>query len=322
MLVTEQGDAARRLHYHREGARREARSALGAGEAAGLTPRAGSLPTALIRSKSGTLYNRECRCLVRPAAGLAQARRPAVGVVCNPASVDATLRHVRGPAGGAPRCAADRDLRPAARVPIRRAGQHDRDAACPRRSAPGAGLFLYSETREPTAEMLRDLDVLVIDLQTWASDLHLYLHHGELPEGRPRPRPRGDRLRSAESDRWHAGRGDGARARFESFVGMYPIPMRHGMDDRRDRAAVLNEHFGIGRTSRSCRWKAGAEHVLRRDGPDLDHLVADIPTFDTDDGLSRRRTVRGHHVSEDAHHAALRARRRAMGRRRSALPTR
>src|SRR5205814_878461 len=35
---------------------------------------------------------------------------------------------------------------------------------------------LYSETREPTAEMLRDLDVLVIDLQDVGTRIYTYIY--------------------------------------------------------------------------------------------------------------------------------------------------
>ena len=35
---------------------------------------------------------------------------------------------------------------------------------------------LYSETREPTAEMLRDVDVLVIDLQDVGTRIYTYIY--------------------------------------------------------------------------------------------------------------------------------------------------
>ena len=76
----------------------------------------------------------------------------------------------------------DRHLRAAARLPVGPAGQHDRDAA---RRGPRGGVpifSLYSETREPTAEML--------ELHRRArhrpagrrrAHLHLHLHDGQLP---------------------------------------------------------------------------------------------------------------------------------------------
>ena len=61
---------------------------------------------------------------------------------------------------------------------------------------------LYSETREPTAEMLKGLDVLVIDLQDVGSRIYTFIYTMAncLRAGEEARRP-GDRHRSAESDR-------------------------------------------------------------------------------------------------------------------------
>src|SRR5574339_695520 len=88
-----------------------------------------------------------------------------IGIVCNPASIDSVLRHTSH------RFSDDPDMRLVALFGPQHGFRsdvqdnmietpHDRDA---RRAIPIYSL--YSETREPTAEMLRDLDVLVIDLQ-------------------------------------------------------------------------------------------------------------------------------------------------------------
>ena len=59
----------------------------------------------------------------------------------------------------------DRVVRSAAWHSRRPPGQHDRDRAR-RRSSHAVPIYsLYSETREPTEEMLRDVDVIVVDLQ-------------------------------------------------------------------------------------------------------------------------------------------------------------
>ena len=106
---------------------------------------------------------------------------------------------------------------------------------------------LYSETREPTAEMLRGLDVLVIDLQDIGTRIYTYIYTMAncLRAARAARRP-GHRLRPAEPDR----RRSTSRARllepgYESFVGQFPIPMRHGMTIG-ELARLFNEHFGIG----------------------------------------------------------------------------
>jgi len=104
---------------------------------------------------------------------------------------------------------------------------------------------LYSETREPTAEMLRGLDVLVIDLQDVGTRVYTFIYTmanclkaaGRV--GLPvivcdRPNPIG-------------GVGvEGALLRpgFESFVGLFPMPLRHGLTIG-ELARFFNERFGL-----------------------------------------------------------------------------
>ena len=105
---------------------------------------------------------------------------------------------------------------------------------------------LYSETREPTAEMLRGVEVLVIDLQDVGTRIYTYIYtmancliaarkHGVKVIVCDRPNPIGG----------SAIEGPMLVHGFESFVGMYPIPMRHGMTIG-EIARLFNEHFGIG----------------------------------------------------------------------------
>ncbi len=105
---------------------------------------------------------------------------------------------------------------------------------------------LYSETRQPTAEMLRDVDVLVVDLQDVGTRIYTYIYtmancliagrrHGVKVIVCDRPNPIGGA----------AVEGPMLMAGYESFVGMYPIPMRHGMTIG-EIARLFNEHFGIG----------------------------------------------------------------------------
>ncbi len=99
-----------------------------------------------------------------------------IGVVSNPASVDRGLRHtvdrlfdaadvqvtaLFGPQHGFRSDVQDNMIET----------PHGRDA---RRRVPVYSL--YSETREPTAEMLRDLDVLVIDLQDVGTRIYTYIY--------------------------------------------------------------------------------------------------------------------------------------------------
>src|SRR5437667_3351057 len=93
--------------------------------------------------------------------------------------------------------------------------------------------------------MLRGLDVLVIDLQDVGVRIYTYIYtmanclkaarrHGVKVIVCDRPNPIGG----------VAVEGMRLRPGFESFVGMYPIPMRHGMTIG-ESARPFNEHFGI-----------------------------------------------------------------------------
>jgi uncharacterized protein YbbC (DUF1343 family) len=178
-----------------------------------------------------------------------------VGVVCNPASIDASLRHIAdrlaeaGQAGSPAK--ADRPILTAIFGPqhgFRSDVQenmietgHARDAL---RRVPVYSL--YSETREPTAEMLRDIDLLVVDLQDVGTRIYTYIYtmanslvaarkHGIPVLVCDRPNPIGG----------EAVEGPMLVHGFESFVGLYPLPMRHGMTIG-ELARLFNEAFGIG----------------------------------------------------------------------------
>ncbi|MBK8811473.1 MAG: DUF1343 domain-containing protein [Acidobacteria bacterium] len=105
---------------------------------------------------------------------------------------------------------------------------------------------LYSETREPTEEMLRNTDVLVFDLQDVGCRVYTFIYtmanamiaaakYGKRFVVLDRPNPIGGL----------ALEGNVLEPGHESFVGMYPIPMRHGMTVG-ELARMFNEEFGIG----------------------------------------------------------------------------
>ncbi len=169
-----------------------------------------------------------------------------VGIVSNPASVDAAFRHL-----------VDRiDEVPGATLAAIFGPQHgfrsdvqDNMIETPhvedgRRRVPIYSL--YSETREPTAEMLAGVDVLVIDLQDVGARIYTYIYtmanclraakkHGVKVIVCDRPNPIGGV--EVEGPMLHPG--------YESFVGLFPIPMRHGMTIG-ELARLFNEHFAIG----------------------------------------------------------------------------
>jgi uncharacterized protein YbbC (DUF1343 family) len=169
-----------------------------------------------------------------------------VGLVCNPASVDASFKHT------ADRLFEDPDVTLTALFGPQHGYRsdlqdnmietpHGRDC---RRQVP---IFsLYSDTREPTADMLRGLDVLIVDLQDVGTRVYTFVYtmancmRAAARYGVPvvvcdRPNPIGGE------------QVEGARLRdpWTSFVGQFPIPMRHGMTIG-ELARLFNEEFGIG----------------------------------------------------------------------------
>ena len=168
-----------------------------------------------------------------------------IGIVCNPASVNAAFAHVidrldaEGVAIGAivgPQHGFRSDVQDnMIETP------HGED--CVRRVPVYS---LYSDTREPTAGMLAGLDAIVIDLQDIGARIYTYVYtmanclracarHGVEVIVCDRPNPIGGV--DVEGPMLEAG--------YESFVGQFPIPMRHGMTIG-ELARYFNEEFGIG----------------------------------------------------------------------------
>ncbi|HEX9960545.1 MAG TPA: DUF1343 domain-containing protein [Pyrinomonadaceae bacterium] len=104
---------------------------------------------------------------------------------------------------------------------------------------------LYSETREPTAEMLENVDALVFDLQdvgcrvytfiyTMANAMKACAKFGKKMIVLDRPNPiNGIDVEGSVLEKGH-----------ESFVGMFPIPMRHGLTSG-ELAKLFNAEFSI-----------------------------------------------------------------------------
>jgi uncharacterized protein YbbC (DUF1343 family) len=182
------------------------------------------------------------RLIDGPDRKLIEGRR--VGLVCNPASIDShivpapdrmlqgdwTLTALFGPQHGFRSDLQENMIE----------SPHARDA---KRRVPVHSL--YSETREPTAEMLADVDVLVIDLQDVGTRIYTYIytmanclraarrHHVPVIVC-DRPNPiNGDDIEGATLD-----------PEYESFVGQFAIPMRHGLTIG-EAARLFNDHFGL-----------------------------------------------------------------------------
>lgn len=169
-----------------------------------------------------------------------------VALVSNPASIDRSFRHAAdvlfedpevevvalfGPQHGFRADLQDNMIE----------SPHARDA---RRQVPVYSL--YSDTREPTAEMLRGVDVLVVDLQDVGTRVYTYVYtmanclraaarHRVPVVVCDRPNPIGGvDVEGATLDPAYA-----------SFVGQFPIPLRHGLTVG-EIARLFNDAFGLG----------------------------------------------------------------------------
>ena len=213
------------------------------------------------------------------ASGRLSGRR--VGIVCNPASVDRQLQHIVDRIGASnatlaaifgPQHGFRSDVQDNM---IETRHGHDEVRRVPIYS-------LYSETREPTAEMLKGLDLMVIDLQDVGVRIYTYIYtlanclkaaraHGLPVIVCDRPNPIG----GAQVEGMVLVPG------FESFVGMFPIPMRHGMTIG-EIARLFNDHFGIGAELEVVPMD-GWRRDMYFDATGLTWIISspNIPTFDT-----------------------------------------
>jgi uncharacterized protein YbbC (DUF1343 family) len=105
---------------------------------------------------------------------------------------------------------------------------------------------LYGAVRCPTEEMLSDIDILVFDLQDVGTRVYTFIQtmaycmqacarFGKSMIVLDRPNPvNGQQVEGNLLD-----------PEFQSFVGIYPLPMRHGMTAG-ELALLYNKEFGIG----------------------------------------------------------------------------
>ena len=191
-------------------------------------------------------------------------RKARVGLLANQASVDGTVRHTR-----------DRLLQAGVRLTTLVAPQHgyfgelqanmiESDDAVD--AELGIPIFsLYGKTRRPTPEMLARMDVLVIDLQdvgtrvyTFGTTLALCLEAARVAGTRlavlDRPNPIGG----------HRIEGNVLDLDRRSFVGHFPIPMRHGLT-MAEMARLYNDAFEIGASLEVWPLKGWHRSMMYRD---------------------------------------------------------
>lgn len=169
-----------------------------------------------------------------------------VGVVCNPASIDHGFGHIADRIAALPGVTLGAIFGPqhGFRSDVQENMIESGHGADARRRVPVYSL--YSETRVPTPDMTHGLDVLVVDLQDVGTRIYTYIYtmaycltaakrDGVKVIVCDRPNPIGGT--QVEGPMLVPG--------FESFVGLYAIPMRHGMTIG-ELARLFNDHFGIG----------------------------------------------------------------------------
>jgi len=205
-----------------------------------------------------------------------------VGIVCNHASVDRGFLHIVDRLATAPDITLGAIFGPQHGF---RSDVQDNMIETPHiddgvRSVPIYSL--YSETREPTADMLRHLDVVVIDLQDIGARIYTYIYtmanclracgrHGVPVIVCDRPNP----INGIDVEGTVLVNG------FESFVGQFPIPMRHGMTIG-ELGQFFNTHFGLGASLDVVRmegWRRG----MYADETGLPWVMPspNMPTLDT-----------------------------------------
>ncbi len=169
-----------------------------------------------------------------------------LGLLCNPASVDGRLRHAR-------------DLlarRFAGRLTALFSPQHgyfaekqDNMIESDHLTDPVLGIpvfSLYSRLRKPAPEMLEPIDILLVDLQDAGCRVYTFIYTlsycmeamaeaGKKVVVLDRPNP----VSGLQAE------GNCLRPEFQSFVGRYPIAMRHGLTIG-ELARFFNREGGIG----------------------------------------------------------------------------
>ncbi|MGD8369456.1 MAG: DUF1343 domain-containing protein [Desulfobacterales bacterium] len=183
-----------------------------------------------------------------------------VGLLCNPASVAGDLRHASIAVGRHPRIELTALFSPQHGFFSEKQDNMVESGDSVHRLLRIPVFSLYGETRVPTEAMFDHLDVLVVDLQDVGTRVYTFvttmaycmetaarLDREVVVLDRPNPiggiQVEGNRLDPS----------------FSSFVGKYPIPMRHGMT-LAELARMFNEQFGIG-----CRLTVIAMEGWRRD---------------------------------------------------------
>ncbi len=169
-----------------------------------------------------------------------------IGILSNPTSVDRQLRHIVDLAWRHPEITVTTVMGPQHGV---RGETQDNMIEWQDYRDPVTGLpvfSLYSHTRKPTLRMLGEIDALVIDMQDVGARIYTYIYTMALAMEAcreadvevivlDRPNP----INGADVE------GPVLEPEFSSFVGLYPLPIRHGLTIG-ELARYFNEEMRIG----------------------------------------------------------------------------
>ena len=158
---------------------------------------------------------------------------------------------------------------------------------------------LYGKTKKPTPEMLENVDVLVFDIQDVGTRYYTYIYtmayameaarENDIPFiVLDRPNPQG----GLSVD------GPVLEPEFSSFVGLYPIPLKHGMTVG-ELASFFNEEFEIGADLTVVKMK-GWKRSMDYDDTGLPFVLAspNMPTVSTTFVYPATGLIEGTNVSE------------------------
>jgi len=169
-----------------------------------------------------------------------------VGLVCNQASVDHDLNHSADLLGSLEGVKLTALFGPQHGI---RGDVQDNMVETPHALDRETGLpvySLYSETREPTERMLEEVDLIVCDLQDVGCRIYTFVY--TIANCMRAARRLGKRVIVCDRPNPIGGlglEGNILDPEFESFVGQFPLPTRHGMTAC-ELTKMFNEHWGIG----------------------------------------------------------------------------
>ena len=178
---------------------------------------------------------------------------------------------------------------------------------------------LYSETRKPTAAMLADVDAVVVDLQDIGTRIYTYVYTMSYVMEAAAELGKAGRSCSTAPTPSAAStiQGTTLDPAYRSFVGLYPMPTRHGLTIG-EPARWMNDRHELN-VGRRCALQVvpmtgwDRRVLLGRPGPRLRHALPQHPHPGERGDLPRLRLLRGHERVRGARHdAAPRAVRGAL----------